>query len=77
MDLHELPRESLKAGNSEGVCQAETERKDPLFPVPSELPDDVLDVIFINQEIPLHDSFHRAPAFVTAEDLQLIIKSHL
>lgn len=77
MNLHELPQESPKAGDREGVCQTEAERLDPLFPMPAELPDDVLDVIFINQEIPLHDSFHRAPAFVTAEDLQLIIKSHL
>lgn len=77
MNLHELPGESLKAGNGEGVCQAETERKDPLFPVPAELPDDVFDTVFIDQEILLHDSFHRIPAFVTTEDFQLIIKSHL
>ena len=61
MDLHELPRESLKAGNSEGVCQAETERKDPLFPVPSELPDDVLDVILGNRKIWLKTGFVTKP----------------
>ncbi len=45
--------------------------------MPFELSDDIFDVIFINQEIVLHDGFCILPFFRTIQELLLVVKGDL
>lgn len=59
------------------VRKRQPERKDALFPVFPELTDDVLDIILIDEDVPVHDRFRRSTAFHAIQDLLLIFKGYL
>lgn len=43
----------------------------------SELPDDVFDIVFVNQVISFHDRDREIPVFGTEKDSLLILKGYL
>ena len=77
MDLHELPRKSCQGWNGQLFFQREPEGKDTLFPMPPELADDVLDVVLINEEVPVHDRFRGNTVFHAFQYLLLVFKGNL
>lgn len=72
MDLHELPRKSCEGWNGQMVRERQPEGKDALFPVSPELTDDVLNVVFIDQDIPVHDRFGGNTFFHAFQDFLLV-----
>lgn len=52
-------------------------RQEPLFPVLFELADDMLDIVFIDQEIVFHDGFSIHPLFCAFQDLLLVMERDL
>ena len=72
-DLHELPGINSQAGGRQVIHDVKSSGQEPLFPMLSELPDDIFYVIFINQDVVFHDGFHIFSFFSTVQDLLLVI----
>ena len=77
VNLHELPRKSCQGWNGQWFFKGESEGKDTLFPVPPELADDVLDIVLINEEVPVHDVLRGDTVFHAIQDFLLVIKGDL
>ena len=76
-NLHELPGINGEAGNRQVIQYVKGGRQEPLFPVLSELPDDVFYVVFIDQEVAFHDRFRILSLFCTVQDLLLVMERYL
>ena len=76
-NLHELPGINSQAGNCQVIQDVKGSRQEPLFPVLSELVDDIFDVIFINQEIVFHNGLQILPLLGTVQDLLLVMEGNL
>ena len=59
------------------VFKRQPEGKDALFPVSSELTDDVLNIVLINQDVPIHDRLRGNTAFNAFQDFLLVFKGDL
>lgn len=77
MNLHKLPRIGYDAVAGKDVRKEESKGTNPFFPMLLELPDDVLDIVFVNQVISFHDRGRGIPTFDTEKDLLLILKGDL
>lgn len=73
-NLHELHRINSQTGSSQIIQDVKGSGQKPLLPVFIKLADDVFDVIFINQEIVLHDGFHILFFYCTVQDLLLVME---
>lgn len=56
------------------VRKRQSEGKDTLFPVSPELADDVLNIILIDEDVPVHDRLRGKTVFNASEDLLLVFK---
>ena len=74
MNLHELHGINSQAGSSQIIHDVKGSGQKSLFPVFMKLADDVFDVIFINQEIVLHNGFHILFFFCTVQNLLLVME---
>ena len=76
-NLHELPGINSQAGSRQVIHDVKRSGQEPLFPVLSELADDVFNVIFINQEVVFHNGLHILPLLGTVQDLLLVMEGNL
>ena len=67
----------MQAWDRQIVPESQPYGRQPLFPVAPVLVDDIFDIIFINQKIPVHDGIRRFPAVNTLQDILLILKRDL
>lgn len=77
MNLHELPSESVQAGDGQAVPQGLADGKQPLLPVPFVLAHDVFDIVFVDKEVPVKDGFGASGIFGTLQDLLLVFERDL
>lgn len=77
MNLHELSRKSCQGWNGQMVIKRQPEGKDALFPVSPELTDDVLNIVLINQDVPIHDRLGGNTVFNALKDFLLVFKGDL
>ena len=77
MNLHELSRKSCQGWNGQMVIKRQPEGKDALFPVSPELTDDVLNIVLINQDVPIHDRLRGNTVFNALKDFLLVFKGDL
>lgn len=59
------------------VIKRQPEGKDALFPVSPELTDDVLNIVLINQDVPIHDRLGGNTVFNALKDFLLVFKGDL
>ena len=67
----------METWSSQIIQYVKAGRQKPLFPVLFELSDDMLDIVFIDQEIVFHDGFRIHPLFCTFQDLLLVMEQDL
>ena len=72
VNLHELSRINRDAAFGQVFLQRGSDGPDAFFPVLPELPDDVLDIILINQGVAPEDFYERQAVFTTVKNFLLV-----
>lgn len=77
MNLHELEPEIQKAGSGEALRESEADGQDSLLPMFLESSDDVPDMAFVNQDIPLQHGFRGRTLLMEFQDILLVFQWYL
>ena len=79
MNLHKLPEKSGKTVTDQerSVRKGYLSGKEPLFPVPKKVADDITAVAFVNGRVVIHKALPTFPVFMRGNDINVFFGGYL